>query len=238
MSVNPNGPAKADLPRLRVEYVKDERLAWLGHLEVEPTIERSIRRSRLPFSIGNGYARRMRVQFSQALPSGASSAGEYYDLLLTEPVDEAEALSRLGQSTPTGLAPQRCAYVDGHLPALEAWLDRSRWELVLLCNDVSPEALRAALVTLSEQGTLTYLRSGKEKHVDLTRTLVGFEVGMSESGPAISLETRSDLRAALRPRALVEAALALAHVEGSRPLRTRRVGLWHENDDGSLVEAL
>ena len=60
---------KAGLPRLRVAYKKGDRLAYLGHLEVLTTMERSIRRAGLPVSIGNGFARRMRVQFSQALES-------------------------------------------------------------------------------------------------------------------------------------------------------------------------
>ena len=58
-------------PRLRVRYKKDGRLAFLGHLEVINTHNRSIRRSGVPFAVGNGFARRMRLQFSQALPVGA-----------------------------------------------------------------------------------------------------------------------------------------------------------------------
>ena len=55
------GLTKRELPRLRFQYGKDERLAFLGHLEVIGTIDRCVRRARLPFSIGNGFARRMRM---------------------------------------------------------------------------------------------------------------------------------------------------------------------------------
>ena len=81
--------------RLRVRYRKDGRLAYLGHLEVLGTINRSIRRSGVPFAVGNGFARRIRLQFSQALPVGASSVGEYYDLMVTEHLDPARALRML-----------------------------------------------------------------------------------------------------------------------------------------------
>lgn len=86
---------KRELPRLRFQYGKDERLAFLGHLEVIGTIDRCVRRARLPFSIGNGFARRMRIQFSQALPVGASSCCEYFDVKLTERIDAEEALALL-----------------------------------------------------------------------------------------------------------------------------------------------
>ena len=96
---------KPDLNRLRVSFGKDGRLAFLGHLEVINTIERSVRRAGLPFSVGNGFARRMRVQFSQALPVGAASRCEYYDLYLTERVDAREALSIVEAVSPRAVVP-------------------------------------------------------------------------------------------------------------------------------------
>ena len=120
---------KRELPRLRFRYGKDERLAFLGHLEVIGTIDRCVRRARLPFSIGNGFARRMRIQFSQALPVGASSCCEYFDVKLTERIDAAEALAMLAAATPPALAPVAAAYVDEPQGALEAWLTRAAWEV-------------------------------------------------------------------------------------------------------------
>ena len=117
---------KRELPRLRFRYGKDERLAFLGHLEVIGTIDRCVRRARLPFSIGNGFARRMRIQFSQALPVGASSCCEYFDVKLTERIDAAEALAMLAAATPPALAPVAAAYVDEPQGALEAWLTERR----------------------------------------------------------------------------------------------------------------
>ena len=78
--------------RLRVRYEQGDRLAFLGHIEVINTINRCVRRARLPFRVGNGFARRMSIQFCQALPVGASSSCEFYDLALTEQLDEQVAL--------------------------------------------------------------------------------------------------------------------------------------------------
>ena len=95
---------KPDLERLRVRFIKNDRLAYLGHLEVINTISRSVRRAKMPVSVGNGFAQRMRIQFSQALPVGAASTCEYYDLYLTERVDEGEAFELLRASTPKAMA--------------------------------------------------------------------------------------------------------------------------------------
>jgi hypothetical protein len=82
----------SDRARLRFQYVKHDRLAFLGHLEVITTIQRCVRRANLPFAVGNGFARRMKIQFSQALPVGASSSCEYFDLTMDERIEPAVAL--------------------------------------------------------------------------------------------------------------------------------------------------
>lgn len=228
-------PTKAELARLRVEYGKDPRLAYLGHLEVIGTVMRSIRRAQLPFSLGNGFARRMRIQFSGALPVGASSACEYFDLRLTERVDAREALSRLRDATPAPLAPVRCGYVGGSLPALEAWLDRSTWEAELVGAPVSAAALEGAISSLRERGTLTYARGERTKTVDVGRALVGFSAEASAGGLRLVMETRAAGEAALRPRTLVDAALGLLGAGQPEALRVRRLAQRHE-EDGRLVE--
>lgn len=228
-------PVKADLARLRVEYGKDRRLALLGHLDLIATIERCVRRADLPFSIGNGFARRMRIQFSGALPVGASSACEYFDLRLDERVDAGEALSALRAATPSALAPTRAAYVPGRLPALEAWLDRASWEVVCAGAPFSATELAEAIARVRARGELTYLRGEREKRVDLGATLVGASVAGDAGDVVLALETRAAASAALRPSVLVAAALEEAGLGSPEALRVRRVGQWHE-EDGRLVE--
>ena len=229
---------KKELPRLRVQYIKDDRLAYLGHLEVLETINRCIRRAQLPFSIGNGWARRMRIQFTQALPVGASSECEYYDLRLSEQLDIEEALSRLVASTPEALAPVRAAYVSEPQAALEAWLTRALWKVELVSPKLSAQELTACINDVWQQGNLTYMRGDKEKVIDLSGALVGFEAADCEGGIAMELDTRSSNLGALRPRVLVDAALSDLGEDAYGTLRVRRIGQWHEDVNGRLVNPL
>ena len=225
-----------ELPRLRVEYRKDDRLAFLGHLEVLETVSRCIRRAQLPFSVGNGFARRMRIQFSQALPVGASSDCEYFDLRLSEDVGAEAALERLLAATPPALAPKRAAYVGGRVPALESWLTRSRWSVLVKDCSVDASALIESISALKAAGDLEYLRGEKVKHIDVSSALVSFEAMDVEGGVALSLDTRSSNAGALRPQILIDAALKRAGVEsGYDCLKVRRVSQAHEDEDGSLV---
>ena len=208
--------------RLRVRYGKDGRLAYLGHLEVLHTIDSSIRRSRLPFSVGNGFARRMRVQFSQALPVGASSKAEYYDLVLTEPIEPEVALERLRASTPSALAPTKAAYVERRAPALEAWLTRSDWHAELEGTGITAEALDAAIAAVAETGAIHYMRGEKPKVADLTRTLVSWQCAQSGDVVELSLQTRSAI--------LIDAAFSAAPLAGAQlaALRVTREMQAHE----------
>ena len=228
-------PVKADLARLRVRYAKGERLAFLGHLDLISTMERCIRRAGLPFSVGNGFARRVRVQFSSALPVGASSTCEYLDLRLTERMDPDEALARLRAATPAPLAPDRAAYVPGRLPALEAWLNRVDWAVEL--GPVCPaDELAGAIREVWRAGELRYLRGEKEKVVDLARTLTGFEVGKDERGALLlALDTLTSPAGSLRPQVLLDAALARLGLPAAEAPRVRRLRQVHD-EDGCLVE--
>ena len=238
---------KPDFPRLRVRFGKDGRLAYLGHLEVINTVMRSVRRSGLPFSVGNGFAQRMRIQFSQALPVGAASRDEYYDLYLTERRDVTEAFEALKASSPSAMAPLEAAYMTPRLPALEAWLTRSAWEahLVGTGDGFCASAFDDALRDLREQGVIHFMRGDKPRSIELGTTLVDWsarDAVLEGSWRTIdlTLKTRSSNLGALRPAVLIEAAMGTAALSGTTldSLRVLRTGQWHEEEDGTLVEAL
>ena len=226
-----------ELFRLRVAYRKDGRLAYLGHLEVINTVERSIRRACLPFSVGNGFAKRMRVQFSQALPVGAFSLGEYFDLTLTEELDTAEALARLQAATPSALGPYRAAYVPRRTPALEAWLNRSRWQVELRGEGFDAQAVEEGIAAVKQAGKIDFMRGDKPRSIETQTTLVSWEPRQEEWGVSLALDTRSSNLGALRPAVLLDAAFAtepLAQATRSSQ-RVCRSGQWHE-ENGRLVE--
>lgn len=218
--------------RLRVRYAKDGRLAYLGHLEVMETIMRSVRRSGLPFEVSNGFARRMRIQFSQALPVGASSRAEYYDLLLSEPLDAREALGRLLAATPRAIAPNAARVLPRRVAALEAWADLSQWEVAVRGDGITAVEFDAGLAGLLREGTLHFMRGEKPRSVSLANTLVSCQTHDVDGGVDLTLCTRIHERGSLRPAVLVNA------VCGRAPLRVCRVAQWHQPVSGPLIDPM
>lgn len=218
--------------RLRVKYVKDGRLAYLGHLEVMETVMRSVRRSGLPFEVSNGFARRMRIQFSQALPVGASSAGEFYDLLLSDPLDPAYALERLQAASPAAMAPVAAVLLPRRVAALEAWANLSRWEVSVREASLSADVFDMRLHELWDADILHFMRGDKPRQISLEKTLLSCKTEEVDGGVDLVLETLSSNTGALRPAILVNAAC------GCAPLRVCRIGQWHVEEDGTRVDPM
>ena len=229
--MNPN------LHRLRFAYPKSDRLAFLGHLEVIATIERSIRRAGLPFAVSHGFARRMKVQFSSALPVGVSSRAEYFDLFLTEHLDASNVLDHLASYSPTALCPFEAHYTDQALPALEAWLNRSSWMLDL-GTEATATALEQGISRLREKGSFTYMRGTKPKTVDVGESYVSHQLIESEGKLLLALETATHASGSMRPEAFVRACFELSDAPDALPeyLRCVRTA-QHHWEDGNLVEA-
>ncbi len=207
-----------NLFRLRVEYVKQGRLRYLGHLELIHTVERIVRRAQLPYAVTQGFSPHMKIAFSSALPVGTASDCEWYDVFLTAYVPAPRALEALVAASPADLAPRRAGYVDRRAAALTAALTRARYRAVLALEEGAPSdegRARDALVALCAADGIPYLRGKKTKTMSLARTLVSAGLVVRDALTwELALDTRSSAEGALRPEVLIRAwekALAAAN---------------------------
>lgn len=247
--------------RLRVRYIKHGRLAYLGHLEVLHTIERVIRRAALPYAVTQGFSPHMRLGFSSALPVGTSSTCEYYDVFLTELVPPSEARRRLVEASPDDLMTMECSYVDVRTPALTAQITRVGYRVELHCAPGAPvdaTGISSGLSKVAELGQIPYARGKKSKVMDISRTLVGFEVAKGEAPGefTVNLDTRCDNEGALRPEILLAAldrlllgrgldleqdpivSTGIQDLSSIERYRVERVFQMVEDEDGGLIDPL
>lgn len=235
--------------RYRFAYPKRGRLRHLGHLELIGTLDRTIRRAGLPFAITNGFAPRMKAQFSAALPVGCASVCEYFDVWLTQELEAQLLLDKLQQAAAPDLKPVACRRIEGKVSALEASLTRQRWVVrIALAGDSADQvsqaqALIGATNELVAEGVLKYMRGDKPKQLDLTQCVraLTFEAAPAEKNLRYQLlcrmETQSSNLGALRPQLLLDEAAKRAGVAFARPQRVVRLGQWAQ-EDGYIVDAL
>lgn len=199
--------------RIRIRYQKTGRLCYLSHLEVIRTMERTVRRARVPFDITRGFSPHMRAVFGWALPVGTGSLAEYLDVVTTEYVAAEDLLARLKAASNPQLAVVDACYIGVKDPAPTEYYSVLRYEAIV--GGVGPEEMQDALDQTIERGTLTVVRKKKDKIIDIPSMIAeppsceeaGGIACTSDACTRIVLATRaSAARGCLRPELLLNRA--------------------------------
>lgn len=200
--------------RLRVKYRITDRLAYLSHLETVRSMERVVRRAGLPFAITEGFNPHMKIAFGPALPVGAGSRSEYFDLRLREYVSPDLALAALQAAAPENLMPIACAYCAHGDDAIDVTYPVSVWKAELACEGVDVDDVTRALEQLVDRGfievTKTRGRKTTVKRVEFEGRLVdGPHVTVDGDVATIDFSTFQGNEGALRPDKFIAAACEL-----------------------------
>jgi len=161
--------------RYRTTYAKTKSMRYTGHLDVQRTWERTLRRARLPLAYTQGFNPRPKLTLAAALPLGFTSDCEMVEFYLDgdPPSDEVE--TRLREAAPPGIAVQLVETVASKAPKIPNLVKSTRYRVTLL----EPASDLAARVDrLLENETLPRERRGKPYNL---RPLIE-DLRVSESG--------------------------------------------------------
>ena len=75
----------------------------MGHLDVLRFFQKAIKRSGLPIAYSEGFNPHQLLSFAAPLSVGVESGGEYFDMELVSPVDEAEIVGALSSAMVDGM---------------------------------------------------------------------------------------------------------------------------------------
>ena len=88
---------------LRAVFEKSGRAVFISHLDLLRTMQRAIKRSKIPVWYSQGFNPHIYLNFPLALSLGVSSHTEFMDFALTEPCDKEQLVEKLNKSMPEGL---------------------------------------------------------------------------------------------------------------------------------------
>ena len=77
--------------KLRLKITKDKSIRFISHLEYVRTIERAIRRAKLPAAYSEGFNPHLKFSLASALGVGVVSYAEFCEIELAEPMTAEEA---------------------------------------------------------------------------------------------------------------------------------------------------
>ena len=132
------------MAKLRLKITKGNSIRYVSHLDFAGTIERAVRRAKLPAAYSEGFNPHMKLAFASALAVGVTSEAEYLDLELTEAVDIALLAARLKPQLPAGIELKAAKYVEQHSKALMAVVNLATYEIIV---SLTPGEVWAAVET-------------------------------------------------------------------------------------------
>ncbi len=112
------------------EFEKMGPMSWFSHLDLQSTMQRALRRAKLPVRYSQGFNPHVNLAFATALSVGCQSRCEILDVELTESVEPDKFVEILNDSLPLGLKCSRAALIDDKAPALMALMQEAEYEVV------------------------------------------------------------------------------------------------------------
>ena len=89
--------------KLRMQITKDRDIRFISHLEYVRTIERAIRRAKLPAAYSEGFNPHLKFSLASALGVGVVSYTEFVEIELAEPMEVEVAAKALDKALPRGI---------------------------------------------------------------------------------------------------------------------------------------
>lgn len=160
--------------RVRVRYEKSGKLRFISAIDLGRVWERALRKADLPIAFSEGFSPHPKVSFSEALPLGYASTGEYAELTFAAPIPLESGMAALDAAMPDGariLAAQEVA--DG-AAKLAKRLRASCWDLGYPAT-VDPDLLARTVAAALDAPSLEVERErkGEATIVDLRPTVHG-----------------------------------------------------------------
>lgn len=121
--------------KLRIKITKDEEIRFISHLEYVRTIERAIRRAKLPVAYSEGFNPHMKFSLASALGVGVTSRAEFVEIELSEEIDLAATMQRLAANLPTGIRIIEADLADIRADKLMAQAGGADYQVIVPCGE-------------------------------------------------------------------------------------------------------
>ena len=218
--------------RMLAVFEKSERIRHIGHLDIQRSVQRGLRRSGLPVAYSNGFNPHILVTFASALSTGACGKREIMDVTMAEEVSPGEFLERMNRAMPPEMQLSEARAVDQKHPALMASLWAAKYDL-LIRDPYQAEKLITAIPLMMESETIPAMRKTKTalKECDIKPLIYDLKGENQHILTTLVLTERE----ACKPGMLTEALAREAGFEDDIRMLITRTGLLGMDENEQLV---
>lgn len=168
--------------KLRMQITKDRDIRFISHLEYVRTIERAIRRAKLPAAYSEGFNPHLKFSLASALGVGVVSYTEFVEIELAEPMEVELAAKALDKALPRGIRVLAADAVANNTAALMAEAAGASYVVTLpFAEDISE-----AVATYNAAETLRFKKAAPKRKEKFKEIDVKFYI------PKIAVEQKDD----------------------------------------------
>lgn len=191
--------------RTLVKYAKTDAAIYVSHLDTQRTIQRVLRRTRLPIKYTMGFHPHPVLTFAQPLSVGISSKGDYFEFSLHDYVEPRRLRGIIAAAMPKGFVCLDCGYIREGFPSLMAMVHRADWEIYV--DDLRASKAKALLRELMDSESVIMLKTTKrgEKEVDIRPGIILAECQEKGNGTLFKVTLATGSRGNVSPRDFLKA---------------------------------
>lgn len=216
--------------RVIFRFEKGETVRYVSHLDMLRAMQRTLGRSGLPVAYSQGFHPHMLVTFAMPLPVGATSQGEYMDVVFREGPGVEEIAGRLAEALPPGWTVTGVHTVADSAPALMAMTAQCDWQIDFPGMEAEALGARVASLMASSQVLVTKTSpKGPPKEINIRDGILTLKTAAVPDGARVWARLAAGSQLNIGPGLLVD---ALAPGIDARRLLLHRLelyGLWEGN---------
>jgi len=218
--------------RILAVFEKGERIRHIGHLDIQRSVQRGLRRSGLPVAYSNGFNPHILITFASALSTGACGKREIMDVTMAGDVSAEVFLEKMNRAMPPEMQLSEARIVDQKHPALMASLRAAEYDLFIR-DPEQAERLIASIPAMLAREEIPAMRRTKTalKECDIKPLIYDLKAEGQHIFATLVLTERE----ACKPGMLTEALAREAGIEDEIRMLITRTALLGMDEHNQLV---
>lgn len=167
--------------KYRVKFSKNGPIKYIGHLDVMRYFQKAIRRAQLPIAYSEGFSPHQILSFAFPLSVGFTSEGEYFDMEMTDEVNEDEILDSLNLQMADGIEIVCVRKLPDKAPNCMASVFAAEYKILFENGEDFIERNKERIVDFFGQSTIAVNKPKKKGggfvEIDLSKFIYEFSYG-------------------------------------------------------------
>ncbi len=197
--------------KVRIRFSKTGALVYISHLDIMRYFQKLFRRCDIPVRYSEGFSPHQILSFSNPLPLGMESTGEYADVELTEPVSSEEALRSLRAQTVPEIEIMSFKELDASSENAMAAVKYARYTVKTkdpdVC-DIIPDCIRK----LTEAENVTVVKKTKKNETEINIRPLIAELAFDNKDNIINMLISSGSTDNIKPELVMKALASFANM--------------------------